>query len=339
MKRKILSIAAACAGILSLPFGAAADERASLRFGASPPGETAGSFTFEGKKPLEIFFVATADPAAGQRRVQLAIGKIELSAFEDLNNGTLTMDGRGGSLSAAESLALVGLAKELGAAWRQQIQAGQLSRERDFLFRHVLHWAEAPVGLALDRFEIRIPEGELRGRHFLADFPGVPAAIGPGNQQAESCTSFTTTCPVYRGNCATSTACSQGSCAAGKTCFRCDNTTSYLSACNYQSVSNVCHDADGSSGHCFECETLTIGCNSGSSCVGRCGPGCNPSSCPASGGLDGEGTYTFDCAEHDRCCGQHGGCLSGLAAVHCGDEYGEAYDDTIYGNCSCTGCY
>lgn len=323
---------------LAAPPWAAAEQRGSLRIADTPRGETAGSFVLDGKSPLTIFFTASEDSAAGQRKAQVVLGQVELNAFEDLANGTLTMDGNGSKLSTEQVLALISLAKELGASWRQEIQSGQLARDRDFLFRHVLHWAEAPVGLVLDRLEIKIPEAELRRHQRWSSFSEPMAALQPGGQQLEACTNYSSSCPVYRGNCV-ATSCNQGSCAQGKTCFRCDNTTTYLSGCNYQSVANICHDADGSSGHCFDCETLTVGCNSGTSCVGRCGPGCNPSSCPASGGLDGEGTYTFDCAEHDRCCGQHGGCLSGTASSHCGDEYSEAYDDTIYGSCSCTGCY
>ena len=99
-------------------------------------------------------------------------------------------------------------------------------------------------------------------------------------------------------------------------------------ACAVQFNDQLWHDAEEIHDFCRESATVT-GCHLGTQCVGRCGPGC--------GLLIGAGTYRLDCAEHDRCCRQHGNCFS-PAATYCGDEWRDAADDFIFGARSCGTC-
>ncbi|HEX6076737.1 MAG TPA: hypothetical protein VFZ32_15915 [Micromonosporaceae bacterium] len=83
----------------------------------------------------------------------------------------------------------------------------------------------------------------------------------------------------------------------------------------------ACHDADS---HCFTCASEQIG--QAANCRGRCGGGC----CVP----DGLGIYTYDCLDHDTCCGYHGGCTNPWDS-ECGDEYWEADDDFLFGQQNC----
>ncbi|GIG90744.1 hypothetical protein [Plantactinospora endophytica] len=82
-----------------------------------------------------------------------------------------------------------------------------------------------------------------------------------------------------------------------------------------------CHDANG---HCHRCTAVAVG--KSVNCKGRCGGGC----CVP----DGLGIYTYDCLDHDQCCGDHGGCLNPWDG-ECGDEYGEADEDFLLGRQNC----
>lgn len=309
-----------------------------LKISSSEPLRTAGSYTRAGSTVL----FSASDDALGRRTLRVRVNKVVLDAAEDENAGTVWMDGHGQALFAEDRLALLDLTNALAIAWEDDIQLGQLPRHRDLLFRHLLYWSEAPVGLPLRRLEAKL-QPTVGIFNSDQDEPDGLVVDPRAASSTASCTSFTSKCPVYRGNCVSGwrpdlMVCKQGKCAKGKTCYRCDNTLTYLSGCDFKSVSDICHDADGSV-HCFECESLQVGCNKDKECIGRCGPGCGPSSCLAKDGKDGEGTYTKDCAEHDRCCREHGGCFSFGNATHCGDEYMEAYDDTVGGKCTCTGCF
>lgn len=96
-------------------------------------------------------------------------------------------------------------------------------------------------------------------------------------------------------------------------------------------VGQVCYDAcdeDCTPMHGFECFDANLGCDAANDCNGRCGAGCSD---------DGTGTYRQDCADHDSCCRQHGGCLNPFDDC-CGDEYREAADDFLFGDTNCEDC-
>lgn len=66
-------------------------------------------------------------------------------------------------------------------------------------------------------------------------------------------------------------------------------------------------------------------------CRGRCGPSC---------GVSGtNGIYTRDCAEHDDCGFDHPNCDGKYSNDNCcGDEYDDAFGDTLNGSFNCQGC-
>lgn len=97
---------------------------------------------------------------------------------------------------------------------------------------------------------------------------------------------------------------------------------------------SIWHDADDIFGGCIHCfcrETVQVGCDMSTDCLGRCGPGCGMIS------GTGAGVYSVDCAEHDRCCRLHGDCLNPYDP-ECGDEWHDAVDDTLFGTPNCQGC-
>lgn len=103
-----------------------------------------------------------------------------------------------------------------------------------------------------------------------------------------------------------------------------DNITHLEDPCRLASNDSIWHDGKD---HCYGRETQNVGCNQADECPGRCGPGC---------GRTGGGVYALDCAEHDRCCRVHGGCVNPLDQS-CGDEWREAADDFIFGSRDCRG--
>ncbi|WP_444946435.1 hypothetical protein ACJJIP_06400 [Microbulbifer sp. VTAC004] len=97
--------------------------------------------------------------------------------------------------------------------------------------------------------------------------------------------------------------------------------------CTYQ-LKQSSHDACDL--HNFQSFTSHLGCNIEKNCPGRCGEKCGSDN-------SGKGTYSQDCADHDYCCSQHGGCTWATGSI-CSDEYWEADDDYLWGNQNCNGC-
>lgn len=176
-------------------------------------------------------------------------------------------------------------------------QDHELPIQADLLLRSVSYWSEAPVGWPLHYREVTKPNVGMT-RPVAAKL--IPRGEAAGGE--------------------TWTACSSTGCQ------RSDNDGIGYIACGYGSNYGVWHD---SAQHCFCRETRPLGCNRAAQCPGRCGPGC--------GLFGGWGIYGLDCAEHDRCCEVHGGCLSPLDAS-CGDEYNEAADDFLFGWPNCGSC-
>jgi hypothetical protein len=97
---------------------------------------------------------------------------------------------------------------------------------------------------------------------------------------------------------------------------------------------NGCSTVNRTLGHdttayCFMYESILSGPRA-SNCLGRCGPGCVICGVTT-------GDYTYDCAEHDRCCQLRGNCFSPWDAS-CGDEWWEAADDFIQDQRRCRSC-
>ena len=112
-----------------------------------------------------------------------------------------------------------------------------------------------------------------------------------------------------------------------------DGVTLLENACSLTLNDQIWHDAQlgpAPPAHDFCRETQAVGCDLEAECIGLCGPGC--------GALFGFGIYALDCAEHDRCCGVHGGCFNPIDP-NCGDEFTDAADDFLFGSVDCVlGC-
>jgi len=260
-------------------------------------------------------------------RLRLELGDVVLEADAHLEGNTRTLDGHGHALSLDQRLALTALALQLHL--RLQPYQNALPEHEDLLFRVVNYYAEAPVGWQLRRLELTPPPpGPLPLSEPLDDTEVLGASSGQcGGDFAEDLS----TCP------------SSG-------CVNDEDGITLLSNPCCCRDHTLCHDAhsfpficgSGSTPgqpHRFCCETVRSGCDIPSGCLGRCGLGCT-------GGINtpGEGVYTIDCGDHDRCCRVHDtNCLT-PASVACGDEYEDAADDFVYANAPfndvCTeGCY
>lgn len=105
-----------------------------------------------------------------------------------------------------------------------------------------------------------------------------------------------------------------------------DGITYYAGSCDIF-VDVAYHDACPA--HGFEGIPEEMGCALFVDCMARCGAGC--------GFFNGTGAYTWDCGDHDSCCGIHGGCIDPWDEW-CGDEYDDAADDFLWGAANCYDC-
>lgn len=188
---------------------------------------------------------------------------------------------------------------ELSRALEQRLEpwTSRPAAHVELVFRAVLMWSEAPAGWPFATHEVRVA--------FEA-----PSPVEPGASEQPG---------VFAGG-EDFLECSAAPCEVDA-----DDGVTYL-ACALTVNDQLSHDA--SPDHCYCREALEVGCDFAGSCLGRCGAGC---------GGNGSGPYTKDCAEHDRCCGVHGGCINPFDA-QCGDEYSNAIGDFLSAaNCT-SGC-
>jgi hypothetical protein len=221
--------------------------------------------------------------ASGSVRATLRVqvGDVVLEATQDGSARTLEWTGHGGSLTADDRIALRALERKLAATL--QPAQHRLAMHEDMLYRRVLYWSDAPVGL------------ELPTRKLSYTPPRT------GVRELPDGATLSKTCVETVGT-------------SGEAVIACDegNEDGVLyTGCSGSHL--ACHDADN---HCLDCGGVVVG--PANACVGRCGGGC----CVP----DGLGIYTYDCLDHDTCCGIHGGCFNPWDS-ECGDEYWEADDD------------
>lgn len=106
--------------------------------------------------------------------------------------------------------------------------------------------------------------------------------------------------------------------------FRYDNSICW----RYDFYAWTHHDARS---HCMLGEWVNLGCRH-PECRGRCGATC--------GSRGGFGNYSKDCLDHDYCLTIHGGVAWNGTNPDCGDEFGDAIDDTVWGGVVCSdNCY
>lgn len=224
-----------------------------------------------------------------QAALTLVVNGKTLEASFDFAAGTGTWTGHGAILGPDGKTAMLGMEKALAGAVQPRLAPAP---HEELLYRAVLLWSDAPAGLLLTGDAISLTD--VRTEERTLPRPGVSS--GQSDEQ-EMCLDPLTgsTSPA---------ACQQSN----------ENGVAYIrsSVCG-GGTALECHDANG---HCFRCATVNVG--QPYNCRGRCGGGCCT---PA-----GVGLYTYDCLDHDKCCGDHGGCFNPWDG-ECGDEYFEADDD------------
>lgn len=163
------------------------------------------------------------------------------------------------------------------------------------LYRAVLYWSEAPAGMALTGDSVNGVVESDKAKEIPAGEAGKVRRSGDKCLDPVTGEMTTAACQQSNEDGILYTGCSGSAWA--------------------------CHDAND---HCFSCASEAIG--KAANCMGRCGGGC----CTP----DGLGIYTYDCLDHDTCCRYHGGCFNPWDG-ECGDEYGEADDDFLWGSQNC----
>lgn len=281
--------------------------QSSLDIAARTERSIVGALEFHYNGQRITFISERATPSVV--RLHVGLGEIVLEAEADIDANVRTLNGLGHALSLNEKLALLALSIQL----ERQLDTREkiLPLHEDFLLRVSSYWSEAPVGWPLASRSIAGPP------------PGQPLAVA--EEIAEDA-------PAQAA-----AACASGGenfleCQSG--CVHDDDGITLLSnpcCCRNRSL---WHDAQNIIGQCtihgFCRESIRGGCDLPGDCLGRCGPEC--------GAANGKGTYTLDCAEHDRCCRIHGACLN-PDAIQCGDEFDDAADDFLFGATSCdNGC-
>lgn len=243
--------------------------------------------------------VAFSSSQVAESLVQVRVewGDVTLEAEADLAAGVRVVDGHDHALDLDERLALSALSLQLEVFFNPYDNV--LAPHEDSLYRAVSFWADAPVGWPLRRIAVgETPIGEPE--------PALDDAEGPLDSQ---------------GNCGTGGE-NLLDCADG--CRDDDDGRTPLAnpcCCNTYSLWHDRHTAPLiCRGHDFCRERVPGGCNIEAGCLGRCTGQC--------GAFRGRGSYTLDCAEHDRCCRLHGACYS-PDSIACGDEYEDASDDVL----------
>lgn len=265
------------------------------------------------------------------------VGSLSVDAQRNLKTQTVVLDGHGKEITARQKKALTALCRELEQSFGAL--GTELPPSQDLLLRSVCYQAEAPVGYMLTRVTEEPPSEEpatetpetapteSASTEFVnVSYRQIPIGeVGevsdvvsdvPTPQQCEQAQNLKDSgnleenSPVY-------VACQRAS-QYGISYLTCRGRTHRLR-----------HD---SRFHCYRTKRLGTGpCSY--KCRGHCGPRCGLI------GVNGAGTYSRDCAEHDRCAGHDGGRSAGINGNDrsCGDEFRDARDDFLRGRINCSG--
>jgi hypothetical protein len=267
-------------------------------------------------------------------KLRLEVNGLPLDATYDAASRTGSWNGHNGALFAEEREALTALSYELDGEFGGALK---LLPHEHLLYRAVMYWAEAPVGLVLGHHEIPAPDERFTDSPSTAesDVPAVEdclevrASLDPelNPEQVPALENINTnTVDQISGEGQDST--DVGGAALAGSCQRADDDgIVHFTNCSSSAQADLYHDAKGS--HCFLVQRdRNVGpCTK--NCKGRCGPGC--------GAGAPDGGYTRDCAEHDQCCRIHGGCGNPWDG-QCGDEFFDADDDYFNSRKTCDGC-
>jgi hypothetical protein len=238
---------------------------------------------------------------SGQQVVtKVKVNNVPLNATRNLKTEQVTHTGHNKMLVIEDKEALVALSGALDIA--VGALGSKLPLQEELLVQTVGLYAEAPVGLTLSDQEESKPK--ITNVSLVARKPGGPVV--------DSCTAARVTNNAFF----IATACQNVA----------DNDgIMYFNNCKLFNFTNY-HDACPS--HSFVGRAEPTGpCST--DCLGRCGSGCSRSGT--------FGVYSVDCADHDSCCREHGGCFN-PSDQDCGDEFREAADDYYWGQASCRSC-
>ncbi|MEE9293446.1 MAG: hypothetical protein V3W34_00570 [Phycisphaerae bacterium] len=302
----------ALVGLLLMPTSAIGqNDRESAEGAAAPPfqiathsdDEITGAYT---RDALRISFTSRlVTPTRVVLQVQLD-GAV-LDAEVDLAHETAILDGHGHALSVEQIKAIQAVGNDL-ERYLDPDRRKPL-RHEDMLYRVLSFYTMVPPGIPLERLEVSAAVSTC----FPADTSGAGGICGGGAEDLLDCNGIDSCLDDNNdGICYLETACD----------------------CAYY---DVWHD---SLGHCFCREIQGAGADLDSGCIGRGGAGCDGGlifglDCDLAGS-NGEGIYTIDFVEHDRCCGLHDseGICDNIA---CFDEAVDALDDCLFGERNCDG--
>lgn len=226
-------------------------------------------------------------------RIELVaqVSGILVDATYDSTKSTFHLDGHGHSFGLEERVLLQAFAFRLEEEW--SLYYSDIGLVKQLSYNLINYLSEAPVGYRLESRTIRLPSSPGRK----------PAPESSKSNTLEGQRSVHVGGPALEN-------------------FECNDIDSDTGVtffgCEPPSISPVPHDACPE--HGWQSQPEFVG--RAGACLGRCGVGCG------SGG-HGWGKYTVDCAAHDSCCKDHGGCTN-PSHWACGDEYAYAVDDFIH---------
>lgn len=338
------------------PKSKAEPTKGELKIAERAKGKIKGSFGSSGS--LVEFDSQLVNPSdSSTKRVtktHIKVNGLPVEFTRDLEAQVVIVDGHDKALFKEDKEALTALSAKLNSELARTLpssEGGSLSTappQEDLLYRSVQLLAEAPVGYTLSRDEIKkpkdirkeqppepgspafgppadpqepegnVPVGQTRPTPVLAKSPGIHDGQHPLASESPVFVDAPTTEPGVE-------ACQEAK-AAGDfemvkvACQVSDQDGIFYFTCGTYDRW-LTHDA----WHCFSGDWVYSGLWE-KNCLSRCGPGC--------GDWTRWGVYSLDCGEHDTCCGIHGGCVNPWDS-ECGDEFGEARDDTIWGDSQC----
>lgn len=266
-----------------------------------------GSFSYGSSSAIFASELATPSRAI----LHLAVNGTQLDATLDAESQTATWTGHDQALFIEEHEALVALSYHLDGTLGQQ---ETLLPHEHLLYRGVLLWSDAPIGLPLTLQHVDPP---------VVGPDDSEASLEPGVPVYDDCKDAPAPTALVAMTAGTTAASSQ-------TCQRPDDDgIVYFNNCSRSANADLYHDARNA--HCFLVQRDRRVGPCTKKCKGKCGPGCG------GGPRRFRDPFTRDCAEHDQCCAIHGGCFYPRDS-QCGDEFFDADDDFLFAKGTCAFC-
>lgn len=283
-------------------------------------GEVQGSLEYPGKLVTKFRGSVADEGEDRSSMVRLEAGGLTIDTKRNLRTRMVTMDGHDETITVDERKSLLALCRELESSFGAL--GTSMQPQEDLLVRSTCYYAEAPVGYKLAKV--------------THTSNGSEQALAMTNNSSLSNVSYELGATSDSLNAPTPEECDQTEQLRNNNVLK--NFTVFI-ACQRGGQDGIryleCrargyelwHDSEF---HCYRSGQYPTGpCEK--NCRGRCGTGC--------GGDGGKGTYSRDCAEHDRCAGHDGTRSWGVwgADRSCGDEWDEARDDFLDGRDNCSG--